>query len=224
MRHLRESVADEQGEDRVDIWETNAGSISVLRRRGSKQIFPTATQRLSWLSTNAPHQDFELILQPRWVHVSGKGKNKRIGFQISDPPAEWLDFVEGVKGEDVDRGKRTDQRFSTLGLMAIISDGKARYFGVVESISENGLRLKQIPPEFNDAAENCTAVVNSPTGDVNISLRPCWIQSTNRGMYKTVGFQIHNPPKGWQGLLDELKSENGHPNFLILGDDDDQDE
>lgn len=25
---------------------------------------------------NAPHQDFELTLQPRRVHVSGKGKNK----------------------------------------------------------------------------------------------------------------------------------------------------
>jgi len=171
---------------------------------------------------NGPLRDFELTLQPRWVHVSGKSKNKRIGFQISDPPIEWLDFVEGLKGEDAGRSKRKDQRFSTLGLMAIISDGKARYFGVVESISEHGLRLKQIPPEFDDAGGDCTAVVHSPTGDVHISLRPCWIKSTNRGMYKSVGFQIQNPPEDWQGFIKKMENEAGDLSFFLLKEDDEE--
>jgi len=172
---------------------------------------------------NAPLEDFKLALQPRWVHATGKGKYKRIGFQIDDPPDEWLDFVEEIKDGPREKTERSASRHKTLGLMALVSDGKTTYFGVVEDLSASGLRLTQVPADFDDSAATCSAVVHSPTGDVNVSMHPCWIRSTNKGMYKTIGFQIHNPPAGWQGLIEELGSENGQLGFLVLGDEEDED-
>lgn len=165
---------------------------------------------------NAPLKDFKLVLHPRWVQTVASGKFKKIGFQIDNPPAEWVSFVERVKKGLRKRHQRTDSRHRTFSLMAVVSDGKSRYFGVVEDLSENGLRLTQVPAEFDDAAGTCSAVVHSPTGDVNVSLHPCWIQSTNRGMYKTIGFRIHEATEGWQAMIEELESENGQLGFLLL--------
>jgi hypothetical protein len=44
-----------------------------------------------------PKNDFAIALQPRWVHITNKGMYKMIGFEIEDPPANWADFVEGIK-------------------------------------------------------------------------------------------------------------------------------
>jgi hypothetical protein len=167
---------------------------------------------------NAPLGDFTLVLHPRWVASSGEGKCKRIGFQIDNPPAEWVDFVESFKDESGERNQRESARHKILGLMAVISDGKTKFFGVVEDLSENGLRLTQVPADFDESAGICSAVVNSPTGDVHISMHPCWIRPTHKGMYKTIGFKIHNPPPGWQGLIEELEKNKGQLGFLVLGD------
>jgi len=164
---------------------------------------------------SAPLKDFKLVLHPKWVHTSESGKFKKIGFQIEDPPAEWVHFVEEVKKSLKQKHQRIRSRHRTFGLMAVVSDGKSRYFGVVDDLSEKGLRLTQVPAEFDDSAGTCSAVVHSPTGDVNVSLHPCWIRSTNKGMYKSIGFQIHNPPEGWQELIEELESETGQLGFLL---------
>lgn len=167
---------------------------------------------------NAPLKDFKLVLRPRWVYPGKSGKFKKIGFQIENPPADWVHFVESVKKGLRQKQQRSRSRHKTFGLMAVVSDGVSRYFGVVEDMSENGLRLTQVPAEFDDSAETCSAVVHSPTGDVNVSLHPCWIRPTNKGMYKTIGFQIHSPPEGWQELIQELVSEDGQLGFLLIRD------
>jgi hypothetical protein len=171
---------------------------------------------------NAPLEDFRLALHPKWVHLTDEGKHKRIGFQIDDPSPEWLDFVDTVTGDAEDKGGRGRLRHKMAGLMAVVSDGKTSCLGVVEDLSENGLRLTKIPADFDDSSETCTVVVHSPSGDVKVSLHPCWIQSTNRGMYKTMGFKVHNPPAGWQKMIGELKSEEGLLNLLVVGDDEDE--
>lgn len=167
---------------------------------------------------NAPLEDFKLALHPKWVHLTDKGRHKRIGFQIDDPSSEWLDFVDGIMGGSGEERNRGRARHKMAGLMAVVSDGKTTCFGVVEDLSENGLRLTKIPAGFDDSAENCTVVVHSPTGDVKVSLHPCWIQSTNKGMYKTVGFKVHNPPAGWQEMIGQLKGENGKISLLVVED------
>lgn len=48
---------------------------------------------------NAPLEDFSLALHPCWVHSTGEGQYKRIGFHIDDPPKEWVAFVEALKQE-----------------------------------------------------------------------------------------------------------------------------
>jgi hypothetical protein len=169
---------------------------------------------------NALQKDFTLVLQPRWVSTNGKGPYKRIGFQIENPPPAWLDFVEALKEEIRKKNLRESRRHRILGLMAVLSNGKSKYLGVVEDLSEKGLCLTQVPADFDESAGSCTAVVNSPTGDVPVSLHPCWIRSTNRGMYKTIGFKIQNPPPGWQGLVEELGQSDGQLGFLVMEEDD----
>lgn len=177
------------------------------------------TVRKCFAVITTPLEDFTLILHPRWVHAADHGKFKRIGFHIDDPPAEWVDFVETLKGEAVKEAQRTVARHRLLGMMAVISDGRKKFFGVVEDLSRNGLRLAQVAAHFDEAAANCVAVVHSPTGDVRVTLHPCWFHATNRGMYKTIGFKIQNPPAGWEKMLEELEKNDGKLDFLVIDDD-----
>lgn len=168
---------------------------------------------------NTPHNDFKLNLNPRWVEVSGKGKHKKIGFEITDPPPEWIEFVEALN-EDLGKKNREDnKRMKAVGLMTVLFDGKSTYVCMVEEISENGLRLAQIPTDFDDTTGECTAVIHSPAGELNISLLPCWVKSTNKGMYKSVGFQIQNPPADWSGFIKNLENEAGDLSFFLLKED-----
>ena len=168
---------------------------------------------------NAPHSDFKLDLNPRWVQVSEKGKHKKIGFEIENPSPEWIEFVEAFNENFDKKRKKENKRSKAIGLMTVISDGKSTYLGIVEEISEKGLRLSQIPTDFDDKTGECTATVHSPSGDLNISLLPCWVKSTNRGMYKSVGFQIQNPPADWQGFIENMEKEAGDLSFFLLKED-----
>ena len=178
------------------------------------------TVRNCFAVIKAPLEDFTLVLHPRWIIPGDHGKYKRIGFHIDDPPPEWVDFVGGLKkskaGKEV---QRVSPRHKILGLMAVISDGKTEYFGVVEDLSASGLRLTQVPAGFDESADSCAGVVHSPSGDVHVSLHPCWIRATNRGMYRTIGFQINNPPSAWQKIFEELEKSGGQMGFLVMGED-----
>ena len=103
--------------------------------------------------------------------------------------------------------------------MSFISDGKSSVLGIVEDLSATGLRVGQVPMDFDEAVQQCKAVIHGPTGDFNLVLTSRWIEETNRGMYKTIGFQIINPPDGWTEFVRELESGTSEIGFMILGDD-----
>jgi hypothetical protein len=124
-----------------------------------------------------------------------------------------------LEGNDSGKLQRVETRHKTLGLMAIVSDGKSQYFSIVEELSAQGLRLGKIPADFDQSADRCTAVVLAPFDDLNITLNFRWMRETNRGMYKTVGFHIPTPPYAWQSLVNDLKMENDHLSFLLFKDD-----
>jgi hypothetical protein len=106
--------------------------------------------------------------------------------------------------------------------MSYISDGNSSFMGVVEDISKNGVRIAQIPADFDDSITKCQAVIQCPTGDHTFSLQPCWVRPTNRGMYKTVGFKILDPPPNWLAVVEELEKGGGELGFLVLSSDNEE--
>lgn len=119
----------------------------------------------------------------------------------------------------MDASRRGSSRHKTLGLMTFISDGKSSVMGVVEDLSATGIRVAQIPRDLDTTVQKCKAVINSPGGDFTVSLKPCWVKETNRGMYKSIGFQIVDPPPGWTGFVAALESGAGDLGFLVLDSD-----
>ncbi len=117
------------------------------------------------------------------------------------------------------KSDRKNKRLETLGLMSFISDGKTSVLGIVEDLSVTGLRIGQVPLDFDDSVQQCKAVVHSPTGDFNMILTIRWVEETNKGMYKSIGFQIASPPDGWIEFVTELESGTSDIGFMILGDD-----
>jgi hypothetical protein len=107
---------------------------------------------------------------------------------------------------------RKHERHTTIGLMSNISDGKSTFVGVIQDISRNGLRISQVPANFDDTADRCCSVVNGLRDDFLISLQPRWSRLTNRGMYKMIGFEIKDPPGSWTSFI-----EGGTENMENLG-------
>ena len=167
---------------------------------------------------NASSQDFNLTLQPCWTQSSPEGKHKRIGFKIDNPSTAWLEFVESLTTEENDGGKREDVRHHTSGMMALISDGTKTFYSVVEDISQSGLRLGQVSPELDESAEKYSVVIQSPSGDVKVSMHPCWMRTSKKGMYRTIGFKVQNPPKGWQKLISDMEKDGSNLSFFVLDD------
>lgn len=104
----------------------------------------------------------------------------------------------------LEENSRRNERQGTLCLMSNVSDGKSMYVGIVEDISSSGLRISKVPASFDDSVDKCYSVVNGPRNDLTIALHPRWVQITNNGMYKMIGFQIENPPSNWTEFVDEL--------------------
>lgn len=116
-------------------------------------------------------------------------------------------------GSELDR---KNLRLKTLGLMCFVSDGKSSILGIVEDLSSTGLRLGQIPTDFDESVKQCKAILHGPGGDFNLVLTPRWSEETNKGMYKDVGFQIVEPPEGWSKFVNELESGTSDIGFMIL--------
>lgn len=101
----------------------------------------------------------------------------------------------------MENNRRLTNRHHTLGLMSNVFDGRSAVLGVVEDISRKGLRVSNIPASFEDTVETCYTVVNGPQKDFYLVLHPRWSFSTNRGMYKMMGFEIQDPPVEWDEFL-----------------------
>jgi hypothetical protein len=117
------------------------------------------------------------------------------------------------------KNNRQSERHKTLGMMSFISDGKSSFLGIVEDLSGAGLLVGQVPLDFDETVLRCKAVIHSPTGDFNIVLKPRWVEETSRGMYKTIGFQVENPPEGWKEFVRDLESGASEIGFMVLDDD-----
>lgn len=105
--------------------------------------------------------------------------------------------------------------------MSFISDGKSSVLGIVENLSATGIKVGQVPLDFDESVQKCKAVIHSPTGDFNVFMVPRWSEETNMGMYKTIGFQIIDPPEGWTEFVKELENGTSEIGFMILDDNDD---
>ena len=171
---------------------------------------------------NASSDDFKLTLQPCWSTSSTQGEYKKIGFKIENPSKAWLDFVTGLQKRSGNENERGADRHNTTGLMALISDGKKTYYGVVDDVSQSGLQLSQVSPDLDDSASQYSVVIQSPTGDVKVSMHPCWMRTSQKGMYRTIGFKVENPPAGWQKLITELEREGSNLSFLVVDDEDEE--
>ncbi|NIA04960.1 MAG: hypothetical protein GWP11_03205 [Proteobacteria bacterium] len=99
--------------------------------------------------------------------------------------------------------RRNSERHQTMALMSNIYDGRNLFLGVVEDISPTGLRVAKIPARFDDSKEKCVSLINGLVGDIKITMQPCWVQATNRGMYKMIGFKIPDPPPEWTKFVRE---------------------
>lgn len=110
---------------------------------------------------------------------------------------------------------RTNHRYMTFGLMAVISDNKSKYYSIVDDLSEQGFQLGQIQRDFDETTEECTALVLAPFDNIAMSAKPRWVKTTNRGMHKTIGFQIDNPPDDWQNFIQKLKTKTSDCSYLL---------
>jgi len=110
---------------------------------------------------------------------------------------------------------RENVRYKTIGLITNISDGTSAFFGVVEDISRNGLRISQVPAGFDDTVDRCFGIVNGPHDDFAIAIQPRWVRQTNKGMYKMIGFKIGGPPEKWTDFVEGLNENIDHSSFLV---------
>lgn len=173
---------------------------------------------------NATAQEFNLTLEPCWVQPTPEDHFKKIGFKIEDPSDSWLDFVKSVREGLQVESERADARMNTQGLMALISDGKKTFYSVVEDLSERGMRLSQVPQDLDESVSHYSVVIESPAGDVKVSMHPCWLRISKKGMYKTIGFRVHNPPAGWKKLISSLENEDSNLKFLVMEDEEERPE
>lgn len=102
---------------------------------------------------------------------------------------------------------RSTDRHQTIGMMSNLFDGKSTVLGVVEDVSLNGLCVSNIPASFEDTSGTCLSVVNGPRRDFHLSLQPRWVQATNRGMYKMIGFAIQESPAEWQHFIERMEHD-----------------
>ena len=63
------------------------------------------------------------------------------------------------------KSDRKHDRHKTLGLMSFISDGKSSVLGIVEDLSATGIKVGQVPLDFDESVQKCKAVIHGPTGD-----------------------------------------------------------
>ncbi len=99
--------------------------------------------------------------------------------------------------------RRKGERHPTMALMSNIYDGGDLFLGVVDDISTTGLRVSKIPAHFDDSAGQYATLVNGLAGDVKVTMQPCWVRVTNRGMYKMIGFKVPDPPPEWTKFVRE---------------------
>ena len=95
-----------------------------------------------------------------------------------------------------------------MGLLSSMWDGKSTCIGIVEDVSDTGIRISQIPSHFNDHSQ-CLSIVHGPFQDFKIKLQPCWKSETKKEMYQLIGFQVVNPTAIWEQFITDALNTYG---------------
>jgi hypothetical protein len=93
--------------------------------------------------------------------------------------------------------------------MAVIGDGKPTFLWIVDELSEKGIRLTQVPSSFNETAETYPDLILSLFSNLRITLHSRWLEMTNGGMYKTIGFQLDSTSIEWLECINGLQNKSG---------------
>lgn len=97
--------------------------------------------------------------------------------------------------------KRRYERIQLKGYIADIADGKFIYGGIIEDISEDGLRLNDLPAKFSIEGKRYNLVISGgPSNDYfKLTVFPRWRSKNGRTV--DVGFRVVESSQGWKTLL-----------------------
>lgn len=101
--------------------------------------------------------------------------------------------------------KRRQVRMKLKGYIADIADGHFIYGGVVEDVSNEGLRLNDLPDKFAVEGKRYSVIVsggpNSPCYKLKVA--PRWRRKN--GILVDVGFNIAEASAGWETFVQKVK-------------------
>lgn len=89
-----------------------------------------------------------------------------------------------------------------MGILSSMWDGESACIGVVEDVSATGIRVSQIPANFDKDFQECLTIVHGPLQDFKVILHPSWRMETRRGMYQLIGFEVIKPAAKWKHFVD----------------------
>ena len=97
--------------------------------------------------------------------------------------------------------KRRYDRIQLKGYIADIADGKFIYGGMIEDVSEDGLRLNDLPAKFAIEGKRYNLVISGgPSNDYfKLTVFPRWRSKNGRTV--DVGFRVVESTVGWKALV-----------------------
>lgn len=111
--------------------------------------------------------------------------------------------------------QRIAVRYKTEKLLCDLFDGMATYVGTVENVSLYGLKIGQVPVDFDDLDQSGKVIIHSQSGDLTIHAKPRWTKQSTFGMYKEIGFQIDNPDRQWKNFIEYVSADANHREAVI---------
>lgn len=100
------------------------------------------------------------------------------------------------------RNRRACKRQPIMGLLSSMWDGESTCIGVVEDVSATGIRVSQIPSQFDKYSQQCLTIVHGPLQDFKVMLYPSWRVETKKEMYQLIGFEVVKPGANWKQFVD----------------------
>jgi hypothetical protein len=95
-----------------------------------------------------------------------------------------------------------------VSMASTLSDGRFFFEGAVTNVSKSGIKVSEIPKQFDPGAGQCTAIVVGQGKNIKLLVCPCWY--TEDGLHKEVGFKILSSPTEWALFLSEIAPQTGN--------------
>lgn len=102
--------------------------------------------------------------------------------------------------------KRRHKRMELHGHIADIADGNFIYGGIIEDVSMDGLKLKDLPGKFAIEGRIYCIVVSGESSETHLKLkvRPRWKRMVKSGLSMDVGFMVVDAPREWKALVNRM--------------------